>query len=471
MIFFADVRPASCLRRCIALLAVIVFLIGAAGTIFHYNYRSPGGPIPPLVPDNPSEPGIAAIVEKVRGEVLLQPRSARAWGRLGQAFLANDLEQEAQICFAEAERLDPGNPRWPYYQAGYLLNLGERETALPFLQRAVERCAIAAPDNSAPRLTLAETLLALGRLEEAQEQLHPVLKQHPDPARAHYGMALAASARQDWQASRTHLLRCLGNPFAQQKACAKLAFVSQCLGDSTAAEKFREQASRLPADQEWDDPFVTEYLTWAVTKRNRLRLAESLEASGRLREAAAVVRPMLAEYPDDYLPHWFLGKILGQTGESRQAEQHLRAALRLAPEKVQVHYYLGLVLFAQASETERSRSRELYREAAQRAREALDIKPDYGLAYMILGLSLKELGKKADALAALRQAVRCNPEHAELHFHLGDLLAEEGRSEEAREQLQQAIDMAPPYAPWKSAAQKRLTTESQRTQRRRERVR
>jgi tetratricopeptide (TPR) repeat protein len=462
----ANARPRGRFRRRVILLAaVVLFLLATtAGAIFYWNQRSSAGPIPPLVPENPAEPGIAAVVEKVRGEVLRQPRSAQAWGRLGQVLLANDLEPEAQICFAEAERLDPDNPRWPYYQAGFLLNQGEREAALPFLQRAVERCAIAAPDNPTPRLMLAETLLALGRLEEAETHFHQVMEQHPDNIRAHYDMGLAASVRQDWQASRTHLLRCLGNPFAQQKACAKLAFVSQCLGDSDNAEKFRQQASRLPADQEWDDSFVTEYLTWAVTKRNRLRLAESLEASGQLRQAAAVVRPMISEYPDDYLPRWFLGKILGQIGQSREAEEVLREALRLAPEKVQVRYYLGLVLFTQASQMaengDAGHASKIYQEAVQRAREALAIKPDYGLAYMVLGLSLKGLGQRADALAALRQAVRCNPEHAELHYYLGDLLAEDGRSKEAREQLEQAIAMAPPNAPWKIAAENKLTAEN-----------
>jgi len=467
----ADSRPQRrrFRRRALVFAATFLLLLAAAGTVFFSIHRSSARPVPPLAPANSAEPEISAIVEKMRGEVLRDPRSARAWGRLGQALLANDLEREAQICFVQAERLDPSNPRWTYYQAGFLLNQGEREAALPYLQRAVERCAVAAPDNLVPRLMLAETLLALGRLDEAEEHFRQVLARHADDVRVHYGMALASSARQDWQASRTHLLRCLGNPFAQQKASVQLAVVSQRLGDSVDAEKFRGHANRLPPDQDWDDPFVTEYLTWAVTKRNRFRLAESLEAAGRLHEAAAVVRPMIREYPDDYLPRWYLGKILGQTRESQEAEQVLREALRLAPEKVQVHYYLGLVLFTQALKAAHDghtdRAGKFYREAAQRAREALAIKPDYGLAHMTLGLSLKGLGQRAEALTSLRQAVRCNPEHAELHFYLGDLLAEEGQHEEARNQLKQAVEMAPPNAPWKSAAQKRLTTESQRTQR------
>lgn len=455
----ADARRLGILRRPVVA-ALVLVLAAALGAIGWFLRGSTARPAPPPVPATPAEPDVATFLEKVRQRVLKEPHSPQAWGALGQAFLANGMEAESQTCFIEAERLDPGNPRWPYYQAGSLLNAGEREAALPYLRRAVERGTSAAPDNPVPRLMLAETLLALGQLDEAEQHFRQVLAQSADNVRAHFGLALVGSARQDWQTSRTHLLRCLGNPFAQQKACVQLAVVNQRLGHLADAEKFRQQARQLPPDQDWSDPFVTEYLTWAVTKRDRYHLAESLEAAGQLREAAAVLRPMLAQYPDDYLPRIALGKILGRLAQQREAEQVLREALRLAPDKVQSHYYLSLVLFTEAEQAaqhgDRSGVDKLYREAVDQAREALALKPDYGVAYMPLGLSLKRLGQRSEALAALRQAVRCNPEHAELHFYLGELLAADGQSSEARNHLQQAVDMAPANAPWRPTALERL---------------
>jgi tetratricopeptide (TPR) repeat protein len=466
----ADARAAGSLRRRPVLL-IGILLIGAAAAAIAgwFLLRSPASPLPPPVPPNPTDPKVTASVEKIRERVLKEPHSARAWSSLGQAFLANDMEAESRVCFAEAERLDPDNPRWPYYQARVLLNQGDLDAALPYLQRAVQRGALAAPDNPAPQLRLAETLLTLGRLDEAEEHFRQVVEQHPDDARASYGLGLAASARQDWQASRRYLLRCLGNPTAQQKASVQLAAVCQRLGDSAEAEKFRQQAHRLSADRDWVDPFVTEYLSWAMTKRNRYRHADSLEAAGRLTEASAVLRPLVEEYPDDYLPHLTLGKILGRLHENTAAETQLREALRLAPDKIHGRHYLSLVLFDEAEQCaragDRARAERLYEEAADNARQVLDVKSDYGLAHMALGLSLKRLGRRDEARKALRQAVRCNPEYAELHFYLGEMLAEDGREEEARERLKQALQMAPPNAPWKPSAQRRLTTESQRTQR------
>lgn len=455
-----DARPRRGFRRwAVRLAALFLLLVAAAGTVLWFSHRSSAGPIPPVVPANPLEPEVTAFVEKVRREVLRAPRAPQTWGRLGQAFLANDMEDEAQICFAEAERLDPGNPRWPYYQAVILLNQGQQEAALPYLEHTLECVTIAALDNAAPQLVLAETLLALGRLEEAEGHFRQILARQADNVRAHYGLARAAFARGDWQASRTHLLPCLDAPSAQQKARLQFAAVCLRLGDAANAETYRQQASRLLPDGDWPDPFVTEYLAWAMKKRSRYHHAESLEAAGRLTEAAAVLRPLVQEHPKDYLPRLTLAKILGRLRQSGEAELLLREALQLAPEKVQVHYFLSLVLLGRAAETaqaDRDRAASLYREAAQRAQEALALKPDYGFAYMTLGLARKALGQRTDALTALRQAVLCNPEHAELHFYLGEILAEDGRGVEAREQLEEAIRMAPPNAPWKSSALARL---------------
>jgi Flp pilus assembly protein TadD len=275
-------------------------------------------------------------------------------------------------------------------------------------------------------------------------------------------MGLLAIAREDWKTAQDHLVRSLGSPSCQQKARVQLAAVCSRLGDMASADEFHTQADRLPPDRDWGDPLVTEYLHYAVKKRTRYKLAEQLEAHGRFRESAAVLRPLAADYPEDYLPQLTLGKMLAQSGDFGGAEKALRKALHLAPDKVQSHYYLSLLLFkkgeevARGGDSDRARAEELFREAASLARDALAIKPDYGYAHMALGLSLKRLGQREQALAALRQAVRCNPEFAELHFQLGETLAEEGLATEARARLEQALRFAPPGAPWRKTADARL---------------
>src|SRR5260370_25866782 len=165
-------------RRLLVLVGIFLAAVGASGGIALRLYR-PSAPLPPTPPEAKGdmlEPAVVSAVEVIRENVLKDPNSARAWGDLGEVFLANELEEESSVCFAEAERLDPSNPRRPYFRAGPLLNRGEREAALTFLVRSVERYEAEGEAATAPRLRLAETLLFLGRLDEAEAHIRHALK-------------------------------------------------------------------------------------------------------------------------------------------------------------------------------------------------------------------------------------------------------------------------------------------------------
>jgi tetratricopeptide (TPR) repeat protein len=448
-------------RRWLLPLSALIVAGVAAGAIFYFTRPQPEAPpVPPEPKAEGLEPAVLDAVRAAREQILREPRSADAWGGLGEVFLANELEEEGRVCFAEAERLDRENPRWPYYQAVVLINRGDREGALPFLRRALELGEAHGGENPAARLVLAEALLTLGRADEAEPLVRRAREMRPDDARARYDSGLLAVARQQWEAARGHLLECLGSPFARQKARVQLAAVCGRLGRAAEAEAFAAEADRLPADADWPDPFVTEYLQWAKKKRNRYKLAENLEAAGRLTEAARVLAPLTEEDPNDDLAQLTLGKMLARLGNFAAGERALRRALALAPRKVQPHYYLALLLEmegeALAKRGDAARAEACFREAAGAARAALALKPDYGVAHMALGLARKRLGDRAGAKAAFAEAVRCNPEHGELHYYLAESLFAEGKAGDARPRYEQALRLAPPGAPWRAAAEARL---------------
>ncbi len=425
-----DARFLGFLRRRSLLLAGVL-LLAAAGTAVWFAHRSSAPPTPPPVPPDPAEPNAAAFIEKSRERVLKEPRSAQAWGALGQVFLANEIEEESRVCFTEAERLDPSDPRWPYDHAQSLLHSGKPEAALSCLRRAAARCAGAGPEYQVPRLLLAEILLTVGRVDEAEDHLRPMLAEQPDDPRTHYDLALVASARQDWTTSKSHLLHCLSSPLVRRKASAQLAAVCQRLGEQVEAEKYHERAKHLPADSGWHDPFEAEYLRWAVKKNSRYRLIDSLKASGQMREAMAELQPLLEQYPNDYFPHLIAGKLFGGMGNYPGAVAILRQAVRLAPDKAEPHYYLSLALFEEAEELTRKgggrdAAGELFREAVASSRQTLAIDPEYDFAYMPLGRSLKRLGRQAEALAALRGWSAAIPNSRSRIFILATYLSRKG---------------------------------------------
>jgi tetratricopeptide (TPR) repeat protein len=467
----------------------LVAAAAAAGVAWHFAGPRLAAPAPPDVDYKSHEPALEAAIRRARERVLKEP-SAKAWGELGEVFIANDMDAESRVCFAQAERLDPGNPRWPYYQAGTLINAGDREAALPLLRRATELCEVKDEGNDAPRLLLAETLLALGRLDEAEKHFRSVLDRQPaageggasvnnsgplfvpgsdDPRavfalRAHFGMGLLAARRQDWPASREHLLRCAHSPFAQKKAATQLAAVCLRLGNAQEAARYGRLADRLPRDRDWLDPYIAEYVRWAEKKKSIYRLSDDLSAAGQFLQAAQVLQPMTEKFPDDYLPQLELAKVLGHLHRYPEAEVAMRKALALAPEKLQCHYYLALVLYTEGEELlqqgrEPARAEALLREAIDQARQSVALKSDYGYAHMVLGMALLLSKQQEEGLAELRKAVDCNPEFADLHFRLGKALAGAGKSTEARASLEQALHMLEDPEvpiPWRQEAEQLL---------------
>jgi tetratricopeptide (TPR) repeat protein len=437
-----------------AALVVFAFLL----SLGWYGWRRYTAPVPPEV-EVANDPDLVEAVEAARGKVRQNPHSADAWGDLGKLLRASSYHAQAVFCFAQAERLAPDVPRWAYLRGEGLLP-DEPETALPHLRRAAVLCDRVDRDNIAPRLRLAELLLQVGRYDEAGEELRRAEEIDPDSPSVALDLGLLAYARDDLEASRTWLLRCQHSPFTRKRACTCLATIAQRLGHKAEATALSQRADRLPRDRAWPDPFVLECLQLAVGKPQRFRQVEALEAQGQLREAVALLNEMVERQPDA-VAYAGLGKNLAALGDGRGAEEALRTAIHLAPDNAQAHYHLSKLLYARAEKRRSSgdaggEACKDFESAAEQARLASASAPHNGLAHLILGLSLKALGRSKEALTALRTAVRCSPDVVEPHLYLGEALAESGQTTEARQHLEHASQLARPDDPRPGAALRRL---------------
>jgi tetratricopeptide (TPR) repeat protein len=454
-------QPAARQGKTLVLVLAALLLLG--GAVAAYLWWPSGPPAPPEIPLDGVEPKVAQAVKSARAAVVKEPQAAATWGRLGRTLLANELYPDIYlICFNEAERLDPRDPRWPYFAAGALINLGKHEEAIAKLQRAADLCEQGHQAPLAPRLLLAETLLAHGQAAAAEHHFRKALAADKNDPRAHFGLAQLAYGRGDWQACRGYLEQSLGTPQARKKAAALLATVCERLGDKENADKYSDWAARLPRDIGWSDPFKAENYAFSRRKRDQYRAVDQLEGEGRLGEAAAILEQVIESYPDDYLPHLMMARVLPQMREFERVEAHIRRARELAPDKIQADYLMALALFKRgeklllAPRGDREKARALFEESVSTARKVLAAKPDYGFAYWAQGLSLKHLGRTDEAIAALRQAVHCNPEYVDIHLALGLTLAEAGQVREARFYLDQAALLAGPNDPRPKAALHKL---------------
>jgi Flp pilus assembly protein TadD len=187
---------------------------------------------------------------------------------------------------------------------------------------------------------------------------------------------------------------------------------------------------------------------YATGRTPQLHRAEHLQAQGHTREAVALLKRMTADDPSDTNALVMLGALLTRSGDLDGAEQALRKAADLAPRSADPTYLLAVALYQQgerlreAGDAEKTAAK--YRAAADAARRATGLQPDHAQAHAYLGLALKRLGQRKEAIASLRTAVRCWPDDADGHLALGEALAEDGRRAEALTELQYACDLAGP---------------------------
>ncbi len=370
-------------------------------------WRRAAPPVPPWVDTDGADTQAIELIDSTRREVVARPRSAAAWGKLGMVLRAHGYAEESSFCFEQAERLDPAEPRWPYYR-GLTLVLTEPAEGLACLRRAVARWK---GGPLGPRFRLAEVLLEQGELDEAGELLEQAREEAPDHPRGHLLRARLAFARQRWKTVLAEVRGCRDDRHSRRAARLLAAEAWQRLEEPGRAEQALAEARQLPPDVPWSDPLVAEVEDLVVGRKARLALASNLERQGQVDQAVGVLEQVVEEHPRDG-PAWVqLGQALRRLGRFAPAEQALERALEVGPGNVEAWFELGVV---RVFLSKRDQAIEAFREAAR-------LKPDHTLAHYNLGLCLKDAGDRATARRAFQQALRCQPDHAPSRKALAEL--------------------------------------------------
>jgi protein O-mannosyl-transferase len=162
-------------------------------------------------------------------------------------------------------------------------------------------------------------------------------------------------------------------------------------------------------------------------------LGHALSMSGNQREAMEHFREALRIAPKYTVAHFNWGNSLGVQGKTAEAIVHYREAIRLEPTYEQAYYHLGKAL-ALAGDLEGARSNLLL---------ALRYKPDYGEAMVRLGNLLVLQRVEPEGMRWLSQAVTAEPDEPEAWYYLGAALARQGRRPEAVQRFRQALKLQP----------------------------
>ena len=428
-----SIVPPTRRRRWVGIGIATCILLTAGGGGLGWYLRQSRPPQPPVMMiAEGADPAVVAAVEKARQQVLADPKSATNWGELGMVFAAHGLDPEAEPCFAEAERLDPADPRWPYFR-GLAASVRDPDHAIPLLKRAITLKPNDPEALLAARLLLAEVLLDQHQTDAAEVLFREGVTQNPFNPRAQFGLSQVALTRGDRKAAREMLSPLAESPAVRKRAAILLTTLAREDGELTAAARYEEAARLLPDDPSWPDPYLLQVRSREVGRQGILREVQSLEAAGQLSRAAQLLIPRVQDDPDP----WILvsaGTTMGKLRDYSRAKEFFRECLRRDPGHAQAHYFLAIMLFYEAETLrpdQQEKARGLLREAADSARSAVALRPDYGLAWLYLGRARLGLGETSGAVEALQQAVACRPEFVDPHLYLAEALAGGGRIEEA----------------------------------------
>ena len=426
--------------------------------------------MPPLATPGELDPPVRHQYDRVREAVdrlskdpsTDRARLGRAFGELGMWYHGYGYPETAAICYRNAELLERGERRWPYY-LGLLLLAGKPAEAAA----AFERARALSPEDVPTLLHLGEAALALGRLPEAESHFRAVLTRDAAHPAAAAGLGAIAIARKDDKEA----VRLLEPVLARQPEATKvhqwLGLAYRRLGDMKRAE---EHLAAVPADPlaqvqvRWLDPLLVDLqrtLDGAKIHRRRaqaaarsgdhdlairehrlavasnpsdmtmkLGLGRALVAAKRGPEAVETITEVVKQAPDDPRAHLWLGRALLLTKDRAEAETHLRRSLELDANQPEAWTILGSLLA----------SSERLEEALDAYDKALSVKPDIESTRARRDLLLLKLERYDRALRELEADLSLDPDSDAISMLLARLLASSPLAEQRNPQ--RAFDLA-----------------------------
>lgn len=164
-----------------------------------------------------------------------------------------------------------------------------------------------------------------------------------------------------------------------------------------------------------------------------LEFAMQAHRAGRLAEAEAIYRQILAVNPHHADALHLLGIIASQAGSQEIAADLIRRAIAVQPAVADYHSNLGNALKAQGR----------WEEAIAAHRRAVELRPDLAMIHNNLGNALLDGGRLDEAIAAYRRALQLQPDLALAHNNLGAALKQQGRYDEAIAAYRRTLELQP----------------------------
>lgn len=399
-----------------------------------------GAPLPPVptVSVGTLDADVRNAIEAARNEAIARPKDGQASGHLGMVLLAHALYAPAAPALQRAVRLQPKEFAWRYYLAIAQEYMSQPEQALSAVSDAMR----IRPDYTPAVLKRGELLFKLGRFQESDAVLEPLLALNPNPNEATtlYDIARVKYAEGDF-ASAEDLYRraCEAYP-AYGAAWYGLAVTERRLGqEAESAKNFQLAESYKDRNPPAADALLADVQRLATGIENRLTKAKRLLERRQLDEAAMIYKEVLKQYPDnpDCLVNLLYMAQFPNQATPAEVEDLYARARKVDPKLAKVYLYYGTALASEGK----------YDAAAAAIDKAIQMKPDDGEAHTWLADLREKQNRPAQAMEQYRLALAVEPSFRPARLELGKMLLAAGRDREAIPVLLPALQVEDNFTP------------------------
>ncbi len=352
----------------------------------------------------------AQVVEKIKKlqkQVLENPQSASAWGKLAINLDIHDLKNESILCYKQAASLDPNEFRWQYYPANVLYELGSPEALQLF-----ERSLALRPDSAQAHIRYGHALFQAKRLEEASREFNAACNSEGGSYDAYLGLARIALSQGTLEVARTNLQKALESNPNHSEVHGLLSEVYRRLNMPEDAHRELLTSQKLPKKKPLTDKFELEMIAEGVSSYWYEQRGRAYLEQGSY-EAAIQELKLAVETVSDPRLNTTLGVAYLHWQKYPEAAEQFNTALALNPKSVYAMNNLAAAFF------------EMHKveEAIFWLKKAIQIQPDFASSYEHLGKLYLRLGKKPEAVQAYRRGNERLPDDPNLALQLAWMLA------------------------------------------------
>ncbi|MES1200623.1 MAG: putative 2OG-Fe(II) oxygenase [Pseudomonadota bacterium] len=326
------------------------------------------------------------------------PSNSSVLHAIGLSKVRMKLEEEALSLFAEAYKLDRGEPDRLYADAIAAVHQGGLEVALTLVRTA----AAFAPADPVLMRDFARVAIVSGALDAAVAAGRELTLAEGSPENYRL-LAHAHAARSDWSAAWEAMERAVALGLDTPAARLDHAVILDEMGDRRAAAALAALPQR------------------ASSPELEARYARALAAQGDPNTALAVLNSVAQRWPNITQFHIEHAQLLYSLGEDQSAAKALEVALQDRPDDIALRL----------ASADMMRRRERAGDARALLAEGLERSPNSLELRTSMGVVLDDLGEADEALRVLREVVRGAPDALSARLNLAAVSLRAGHAQDA----------------------------------------